>query len=834
MMKKFDEENIEILVDVLEEIDIYKETIERSILKFEKESNNEIVDELFRAYHSIKGIVGFANLDSIATIASFTEKILKTLKDKNENIENKDEIVSLLLDSIDLLKEIEMKINEALSSKGDKKEISIDIVDIGEEEFKKRVLDIIGEKEEKSELVFDNLNYEYEDKIISQSFEKYTYEFGDNLKIAEESLLNLENKFSEEEINVLMRAFHSIKGGAGLLLILQTNENTKKIFKLIEKVAHSLEDLVQVAEYENDSKDFDSFYKGIDILKGIYRSLSSKEKTIKINNDYLEKVNRVSKEENKKQNEDKQEEDKQEEKDKKKIAKIKTLKNFNNQFIEYLKKNVIEKEEYNVGKSKRISKGLRGSLKNLKFNEKLDFINDIINSIENEEMQEIKDKLEELKKWDFEVEKPLKNKSQNEEAEKKNINIKSNGKGDNETTLKKVATNRSIRLSKDKVDKMVNLVSELLTLKNQQANLTKDVSGYKEISGKMKKVYGNFERLTLEFQNIVMSMRMVGIENLFNRYRRTVRDSAKALGKEVELIIEGGETAIDEDIMELLSDPLTHMVRNSVDHGLGMPEEREENGKTRTGHVTLRAYNKGGFIFIEVEDDGRGLNHNKILQKAGEKELINDIDIEKLTPEDIYQFIFLPGFSTSEKVTNLSGRGVGMDVVKTNITSLGGRIIINSKEGEGTKFILKIPLSLSIIKGLMVKLDKGKYILPLENIRENIKLKKSNIRRYKNSYLAVIRDEPIPLIDIKFLTGKSLGEIINKEYFYDLIPIVVLDIDGENYGIVADGFIEENEYMVKPIPDFLKGNNLFSGTTILGDGSLVLILNPTTTVTLKE
>lgn len=391
-------------------------------------------------------------------------------------------------------------------------------------------------------------------------------------------------------------------------------------------------------------------------------------------------------------------------------------------------------------------------------------------------------------------------------------------------------SSQSIRVSQEKLDRLMNMIGELLISKNRIFHLANTIGLEYDLPGLAREVKGVAAELATisdELQDAIMSARMVPLRVLFQRYPRTIRDTARKTGKQVDLIIEGEDTELDKTVIEAINDPLVHMLRNAVDHGIESPREREASGKNETGRISLRAGYQGNYVLIEIIDDGKGLNPDEIKLKAVKKGLISIEQIENLTNEDALQLIFAPGFSTREEVSELSGRGVGMDVVKTNIEKVGGAVNLTSTMGEGTHFSLKIPLSMSILRGLMVESEGQHFIIPLDTIEETVKLPGSSIRSYKTNMVADIREQIIPLIGLQDVLqpGNSVHNI--KQYSArESVPIVVIANDGNKFGLIVDSFKNEQEFVVKPLAEELASLKIYTGATILGDGSVVLILNP--------
>ena len=372
-------------------------------------------------------------------------------------------------------------------------------------------------------------------------------------------------------------------------------------------------------------------------------------------------------------------------------------------------------------------------------------------------------------------------------------------------------TSSTIRVRNEKLDQLVDLVGELVTL---QARL----SQYAEEStdSDIENVSESLERLTAELRDSAMEIRMVPLAETFRNLYRLVRDISSDLGKEAELVTIGAETELDKTVIDQLKDPLVHIIRNAVDHGLEMPEERESRGKNRKGTVTLEAINSGANVLLSIKDDGKGLDSEKIRNKAIEKNIISPEQV--LTESEIYELVFAPGFSTSEVTTNLSGRGVGMDVVKKNIEKLRGSIDIHSKQGKGTTIVLTIPLTLSIIDGLLISVGQDKYTINLGLVDECFEFTSEMKESAKGSGVVQIRDALVPYV--------RLRDIFDYTDAYDREEqIAIVNVENTKLGIVIDSILGQFQTVIKPLSNALKHVEEISGSTILGDGSIALILD---------
>ena len=373
----------------------------------------------------------------------------------------------------------------------------------------------------------------------------------------------------------------------------------------------------------------------------------------------------------------------------------------------------------------------------------------------------------------------------------------------------------SIRVETTKIDTVVNLVGEMVITQSILSMIGDDVEGNtgEKLSGAIDELSRNIR----EIQEAVMSMRMIPVSFVFNRFPRLVRDLAKTLDKKIDLIIEGGETEVDKSMIEKLADPLTHLVRNSLDHGIEPLEKRLAAGKPETGTVVLKAEQRGGNILISIQDDGGGLNRDKILEKA----LSNGLDVDpKMPDEEVWQLIFAPGFSTADAVTDVSGRGVGMDVVRKNIEAIQGGIDIVSVAGQGSTFTIKLPLTLAIIDGMCVSVGTETYIIPLLNIIESLQPKPEQIKTLANDTMLWSRDQYWPLISLREqMQIDEPGKPIENSI------IVLVEIGKKRYGIIVDQLLGKQQVVIKSLERHYKKVDGISGATIMGDGKVAMIID---------
>ncbi|WNM62786.1 chemotaxis protein CheA [Candidatus Nitrospira neomarina] len=375
----------------------------------------------------------------------------------------------------------------------------------------------------------------------------------------------------------------------------------------------------------------------------------------------------------------------------------------------------------------------------------------------------------------------------------------------------------SIRVDTEKIDKLINLVGELVITQSMITDLSEKFT-LAQLPVLQERIT-QLERNTREIQERVMSIRMMPIGSAFHRFPRLVRDLAGKSGKQIQLVMSGEETELDKTLIEAIGDPLTHLVRNSADHGLELPEDRVAQGKPERGTIRLHAYHDGGSICIAVEDDGRGLNREKIIKKAVEKGII--ADGSNMSDEAVYQLIFRPGFSTAETITDVSGRGVGMDVVKRNIEGLGGSVDIQSTMGKGSRLTLKLPLTLAIIDGMTVRVGQDNYIIPLIAVTESIRPKPNELQRIVGKGEVVnLRGEWVPVV--KLYEAFTLTPDFTDP---SQALLVIVETDGRRLAVLVDELTGQQQVVIKSLEQNFRKVEAISGATILGDGQVALILD---------
>jgi two-component system chemotaxis sensor kinase CheA len=391
---------------------------------------------------------------------------------------------------------------------------------------------------------------------------------------------------------------------------------------------------------------------------------------------------------------------------------------------------------------------------------------------------------------------------------------------ESETADSDRVANQSIRVNVDTLEHLMTMVSELVLTRNQLLEISR-----RNEDTEFKVPLQRLSNVTAELQEGVMKTRMQPIGNAWQKLPRIVRDLSGELGKQIELEMHGADTELDRQVLDLIKDPLTHMVRNSADHGLETPAERVAAGKPEQGTIRLSAYHEGGHIIICIADNGRGLNTEKIKAKAVASGLVTEAELEKMTEGQIHKFIFAPGFSTAASVTSVSGRGVGMDVVRTNIDQIGGTIDVKSVAGQGSSVTIKIPLTLAIVSALIVEAAGDRFAIPQLAVVELVRARANSehrIERIKDTAVLRLRNKLLPLMHLKKLLKIDDGSSSDPENGF----IVVTQVGSQTFGIVVDGVFHTEEIVVKPMSTKLRHIDMFSGNTILGDGAVIMIIDP--------
>ena len=381
--------------------------------------------------------------------------------------------------------------------------------------------------------------------------------------------------------------------------------------------------------------------------------------------------------------------------------------------------------------------------------------------------------------------------------------------------LTEAKTAQTVRVKFDQLDKLMNWVGELVINKIALLQVTTDSR-----NEGLKRITENIDRLTADLQDLVMQVRMVPVSQIFDRFPRLVRDLSLKKGKKIELVMEGKEIEVDRTVLDEIGEPLIHLLRNSIDHGIEMPSDRENAKKDVSGKIRLSAQRNGDHVIIEVEDDGAGIDPEKVKKAAIKKGFSTEAELEKMSSDQLINMIFLPGFSTAKEITDTSGRGVGMDVVKTKISALGGTVHLETHLGKGTKIVIKLPLTLAIIQAILVNDSKQTFAIPTSQVSEIVQAKKSDVRSLGKTDAIIVRDRVIPVVHLHKLLGIEGEDEENLE-----LLITYLGDESTKLGLAVDSVLRQQDILVKPLNETLQGTKGISGATILGDGQVVLVLD---------
>ncbi len=639
---------------------------------------------------------------------------------------------------------------------------------------------------------------------MKEIFEEFLVEAEEILNNLDQDLIELEDNPEDKDLlNKIFREIHTLKGGAGFLGL-----------TTIIEIAHKIEDIfnkLRNDELKLNSEMMDTILEGIDKLKeGIFNLkedyIIPEEEEIK---ELLQKLDAILSgntiEETNNTEENAQ------------IEKEETLnENPDIQFIdgvdEDIKKLVLKYKGLNLEQILEelilLPPDQRPSL------DVIEKLEDLIS--DGKEVEDLIKKEEEIKE-----EKEEKKSPPPETTTEKPVNKTENKPKKQEAKPKKQREEKSevIRVDVDRVETLMNLVGELVLDRNRIVKLssTLEVTGEQELSEQLIEAITGMSRTVSDLQDAVMKLRMQPVKKIFSKFPRVVRDLAKKLNKKVQLVLEGEDTEIDRSILDKLEDPLIHLVRNSLDHGIEKPEERLMAGKPEVGTIKLSALQEGDRIVISIEDDGKGINPEIVKKKAIEKGLITEEQAENMSDKEAFELIFLPGFSTADQISDVSGRGVGMDVVASTIHSLRGNIEIDSEMGVGTKIVMKLPLTVAIIRTLMVGINDRIFAIPLYSVVEIVRYNKENIKNVGNFKSFMLRDE----VHLLFTLNELFEIEDNKEKEF----IVIVKIGEKNIAIAIEDLFGEEEIVIKPLGELLSDIPGVAGATITGDGRVVLIID---------
>ena len=657
-------------------------------------------------------------------------------------------------------------------------------------------------------------------------FKEFLAELPEMLAVLESSTIDYEKTGSRDALNSIFRVVHTIKGDSSYLGLKELSEFTHTFESFLEKL--------RSGEFQGGPEYIDVILKAIDDLKGMISSLSSNKKISMPSSEktILEYLSGKTKEESPKI-------DISDEEWEVFIFEVQQYEDILSTYI----KSQLDGETVSI--IRRAIDGLRKLFRFFNFHFIEDLLDRALEFIDGEDYTSLPDTVKNIIRSLIEVEEDPDRyragkvaKKEEEKIVQETPQVVTAPHKEEITSTEPKEQSREqqtgvLRIEEKKVDLFSNLIGELIIARNTYEYLLGELSISVNMSQSLlKRFKDNFyliSRLTNEINQNVALLRMVPLKGVFSRFTRVIRDISRKENKKIKLITDGEDIEVDKKIADILSEPLIHLVRNACDHGIETPDERINAGKPEEGTVILRASQEGTNLIIKVIDDGRGMDRNRIYQKA----ISLGLDVPpSIDDPNLFNLIFLPGFSTKEEVTDISGRGVGMDVVRNAITSLGGKVDINSKEGDGTEITLTIPTSIGVTLALMVEMNNEIYAIPMEYIVETMKLPVRNLRRLHDRIGFYYRGDVLPLEKLDTLLDrrrdgyKSIRDFIGYKDETDEIPLVIIRVSGGKYGIVVDKLLRNMEITIKPMPDAISSVDIFNGVSISGDGRIILVLNP--------
>jgi len=715
-------EDDEVLNSFIQESHDHLDTIEDRILTLEHDANPDLIDDIFRSMHTIKGVSSFIGLNSIKNLSHSLESLLDRLRTQDLLINS--DLISILLEGTDILSNMIKFIGQEAEFKSDGKHsyrISEPVIDFESLMNKIRnidnpVIEEVIEKGEEPTVIPPEASMD--DLISDDMIRKFIEESSDLLDTAEHSILELENKTEiTESVDHAFRNLHTIKGNSGFFGFQSIEESSME--------AENLLDLIRKGKNKADNRSVSLILQKIDRIRNLMHKLlvpASDE-----GDDNYKPLGEV------------------------------------------LMKMGVSQDDIEHA----------ASLQNKKLGEIL---------------------VEEGIVSDSTISKAL-------ESQNKMV------PGAAKSSIKR----KDIRIDMDKLDRLFDMVGELITAEAMVID-SEDIAGLELRDFNKSALY--LSKITREIQSITMSMRMIPLETLFNKMKRLVRDLSRKMDKPIQFLISGADTEMDRNVIEEIADPLVHIIRNAIDHGLESKEDRKKTGKNSTGIVDLNARYEGNEIWITVKDDGAGLNTAKILQNAISRGLIK-VDPETLEPSDIWKMIFEPGFSTNDTVSEISGRGVGMDVVRRNIEKLRGRIDINSVDGEGSEIVLRIPLTLAIIDAISCNVGSMTMALQSSDVIEFLKPTEELFTKTGKEKIVInLRGEIIPVIDLNNFYNIKNG----RKKIIDGVIIVIRAL-GIKSALIVDEILGSKQMVVKALPEMLEDSRAVSGCSLMGNGDVCLIID---------
>ncbi|MFP4369279.1 MAG: chemotaxis protein CheW [Candidatus Kapaibacterium sp.] len=794
--KHIDPETQEMLSSFVSEAFDSLDTNEPIVENLREENNSESVNAIFRVFHTLKGLSGFFEMYVINKVTHQAETLLDLMRKQNKA--QSDEIISVIYTTFDFLRELLQIVSVEFTDQSGEEEADDMIIvlqdtlnkienrtdDINEAEIIETDSELPETHDEPEEIPEVPLNEHpfieeeakeelqgnsegLDDLISDDMLSQFLAGANELVELAENNLIVLEKDNENYEIVAeTFGAVHSLKGNAGFMG-----------FTEIEEIAMEMETILDSIRNRD-----------LDIDENIVTILLSNLETIKSRIDDIT---------------DKKKSDKAGKREEKPVAAESTL----------------EPEE----------KAEEAAHEETNEEIEVDSIEDDIESSEGGEVEDNEDG-EEDENFSIENEtEEVPQKVDKQPAKEAKPAPKPSARSASPKPAGQIQQmqRKDIRVETRKIDKLFDLVGELITIETMVTN-NPDLKGL-ELPN-FSKASNQLNKITRELQEITMSVRMMPLEGLFNKMKRLVRDVSLKMGKKVDFTVSGQETEMDKNVIDEIADPLVHILRNAIDHGVEKPQDRLAKGKAEAGNVSLKARYEGNEILIIIEDDGAGIERGRILDKAIEKELVSEEQAEKMTDKEVYLLIFEPGFSTAQQLTDISGRGVGMDVVKKNLEKLRGSVDIDSTAGKGSVFTLRIPLTLAIMEAMVLRVGDTSYALPILNVQESLKISKDNISRTMDGLEVVrVRNEMMPVI--------RLHELFNKKPEFETLDegiLIIIESRRKKVCVFADEIVGQQQAVIKGLTDYIGKVPGLTGCMITGDGSIGLILDIESLIDISE
>jgi two-component system chemotaxis sensor kinase CheA len=763
--------------------------------------DDELLNAIFRAAHTLKGGSGIVGFESVMHITHKAEDLLDQLR--AEKLEYKEPMLDALYDAFDEV----LNLVEAAEDSGD-------VVEANEETSEKiiRYLDEMMGVDSSAVEAFSlpEIFVESRDKIVNferLDFSKLENPLSDTIEINSDNLNDIRAYAIFFDVDKSCMIFGndplyalSLLGEKVKYITTSLNESdAKKIIsgELDEEGLELYLNITALVEASYDDIE-DALYNFIDDIV----LLPLTKKSVQINNEQEIKSDDIEK-----------------------VAdKSDKLENINEDILHKILDQQVEQlnylgDEESTLRVKSIAE-ICFAAAGIEFNPKSDSADAVFEAISTlHKSQDLKTPSVEVKK---EEPKHVEVKETPKQLDSTKTEVKKEVKKEVETkVVHKDVVGKVVKVEQSSIDQLMSVVGELLVAKNSLPYLAESVAEQEsEVTRRaILEKYSSIDRLTSQLQDLTMSMRMLPLTYVFDRYPKLVREISKKLGKKVKLIQEGGDTKLDKNMIEMLADPLIHIIRNSLDHGIESPEDRKKAGKPESGEIVMRAYPESDRVMIEIIDNGKGIDSQMVVNKVLEKGLIDPAKLDDMSDNEKLNLIMLPGLSTAETISEYSGRGVGMDVVKKSIESFGGDINLESEVGKGTKIVMSIPVSLAVTTLLHVSMNDMHYGFPMDSVSETVKISKESITILNNEYYIYLRGEIIPLVVI--------GEMMDMSALdNESISLVVLEVKGSQMAVVVNDLLGQLSVVQKPMQGLLSNHSLIGGTALLGNGQIMMIIDP--------